>query len=160
MASNRNKFSKKALCVYAIIVFIASATYFLKLPLPQYVTDMLKYYNEVSVVFTILICSLVPFRVYIFSRKRMSVKEQRFRVFGPLVSYISEPLYDVALFYSALFILHTVFEKGLPLDPLLVLLLVSALLLYESLIDLFKAAREIFYGQSLQNIATEQQRPA
>lgn len=155
MVSDRNKLSKKGLFVYVIIVFIACTTYFLKLPWQQCVTDMLEYYNEVSVVFTIVICCLIPFRVYIFSHKRMSVKEQRFRVLGPLISYISEPLYDVALFYSALFMLHTVFEKGLSLDPLLVLLLVSALLLYESVIDLLRVAREIFYGQSLQNVGTE-----
>jgi hypothetical protein len=156
MVLDKRKLNTKSLFAYATIIFIACATYFLRLAWQQCVNDALKYYEEISVIFTFIICGLIPFRVYIFSRKRIDLGTQKFRTFGPLVSYISDPLYDVALFYSALFMLHTVFQKGLSLDPLLVLLLVSATLLYDSVNDLLRTAREIFYGQSLQHIKTEQ----
>jgi hypothetical protein len=135
-----------------VLVVVACLVYVSGLPWQQCVDAVLRYYEQISTVFAIAICCLIPFRVCIFQQKRINVEKPRFSMLGPLVSYISEPLYDAALFYSAFFMLHTVFQKELSLDPLLILLLVAVLLLYESLTDLFKSVRDIFYVQSMRNI--------
>lgn len=140
--------------LYLAIVLIASLIYLTGLPWQRYVIAALQHYEAATVLFTIVVFCLIPFRVYFFEKKRVDFGMQRFRALGPLVSYITDPLYDAALFYSALFMLYTVFQHELSIDPLLVLLLVSTLLLYESMMDLFRLIREMFYAQSMQNIKT------
>ena len=155
MSDNRGilkKIKKKSLCAYVAIIVLSCAVFFSGLPWQQYVSDVLKYHGQISIVFTLIVLGLIPFRLYAFNRKKTGFLERKFRIFGPLVSYISEPIYDIALFYSALFMLYTVFQNVLSLDPLLVLLLVSVILLYESLNDVFRMAQDLFYAKSLQDI--------
>jgi hypothetical protein len=156
MSVSKGRLNKKSFFAYITIIIVSCLVFIFGLPWQQCVNEALKYYEEISGVFTVIVCGLIPFRLYTFERKKIDLGVQKFRMLGPLVSYISEPLYDVALFYSALFMLHTVFQKGLSLDPLLVLLLVSAMLLYTSLTDIFRMARDVFYVAGLQNITTEQ----
>lgn len=156
MTSSKETLRKWALIAYIFVVCGAILLYVLKVPWQQNIKIVLGYYEEISFCFTVVICFLIPFRLYYVKQNGIVPETRKFRMFGPFVAYIFDPLYDAILFYSALFILHTIFQTELSLDPLLVLLLVSGILLYESLTDVFKLSREIFYARTVKKVAEKE----
>ena len=158
MTSHRKKLNKRSLIAYAIIICGAFISHFiLKMPWEQYITSILGYYQQISLAFGIVVCGLIPFRLLIVKRKGMAPETQRFRLLGPIIDLTLGPLIDASLFYSALFILYEVFQERvqvLSLDPFLILLIVAAYLLYESVKDVFGICREIFYVERTEQAIT------
>lgn len=159
MTSDEKILQKSRLIAYLAIVVLAFFLYVSRAPWQQCINTILGYYEEISLVFTIAVCCLIPLRILAVAQKGMvpeTRKREKFRMFGPLVVFIFDPLYDTALFYSALFMLHAIFQRELSLilEPLLVLLLVSGFLLYESVTNILKLAREIFYVQRTKKVVT------
>jgi len=67
--------------------------------------------------------------------------------FGPIIDVAVEPLVHGSIFYAALFILYKVLQEGLTLDPLLILLVVAGILLYQSVANVISMIIEIFHVQ-------------
>lgn len=153
MTSDRGTLHRWWLLAYLALLIGAFLLYVFEVPWQQFINTVLAYYEEISFWFTFTICCLIPLRILALKQKGMVLETRKFRILGPLVAFIFDPLYDAALFYSALFMLHIIFQKELSLDPLLVLLLVSGILLYESLTDVFRLAREIFFAQRTEKIS-------
>lgn len=152
MTSDRGTLYWWRLLAYIALLIGAFLLYVFKVPWQQCINSVLTYYEEFSLLFTIGICCLIPLRIFSLKQKGVVLETRRFHILGPLVAFILDPLYDAALFYSALFMLHIIFQKELSLDPLLVLLLVSGIILYESITHVFRLAREIFFAQLTEEI--------
>lgn len=157
MTSDRGTLHRSWLLAYVTLVVGAILVYVFKVPWQQCINSILAYYEDFSLLFTIAICCLIPLRIISLRQKGVVLETRRFHILGPLVAFILDPLYDAALFYSALFMLHIIFQKELSLDPLLVLLLVSGMLLYESMTHVFRLAGEIFFAQRTKKIVAVQE---
>lgn len=147
---------------YLIIVVISLLlTFTLKMPWEQNIRILLNYYKEISLCFSILTIILIPFRLYYFNQKGMP-KISKFHFLGPTIDLTIEltfePLIDASFFYSAMFLLFTIFKEratGLWLDSFLVLLIVAGILLFQSISDLLEMGRDIFYVRGMGEVNPE-----
>jgi len=159
MTSHKATLRKRALMAYTILVCAVIFLHFVfKVPWEQNIRILLGYYEEISLCFGIVSCVLIPFRLLTLKQKGVAPETRRVRLFGPFIDLFLDPLFDVSLFYSALFVLNTIFQErahGLSLDPFLILLFVAATLLYQSIKDIYEMVREIFYVQTAERVISE-----
>lgn len=156
MTSTRATLRKRSIIIYAIIVSVAIALYILKTPWEEYVRTLLGYYEEISGCFFILNFGLVVFRLFTVEKKGAVPETRRFRLgFGPIIDLAVNPLLDASLFYSALFMLYTIFQEGLSLDPFLIILVVAGILLYQSVGDMIKMGHTTFYFQTTEKVVRQ-----
>lgn len=159
MFSHRAILRKHPLIIYIIIVFTVSFSHFvLKTSWERYIKILLSYYEEISICFSILSFFLIPFRLYFVKKKGIAPEIRKFRLLGPIIDLTLEPLFNASLFYSAMFILRTIFiERAheLSLDSFLILSVVAGILLYHSISDMYEMGREIFYIQAIKEVVQE-----
>lgn len=151
MLPPRRILRKNALIAYVSIVFLVIFSHFvLKINWEQIIKIILSYYDEISICFYILSFLLIPFRLFFVKQKRIAPEIRKFRLLGPFIDLTLEPLFNASLFYAAMFLLCAIFRErahGLSLEPFLILLVVAAILLYQSITDICEMGREIFLAK-------------
>jgi len=153
--------NRKSLAIYVFLgVALLFSHFVLKIQWEQNIRTALEYYNEFSCCFAFLMLLLIPFRLDSVRRKGIAPETRKVRFFGPIIDLSLAPFYDVSLFYSGLFMLHIIFRErpqGLSLDPFLILALVAAILVYQSLNGAYKLGREIFFVETTEKMIKQEQ---
>lgn len=150
--------NKRALIVYISLVCVFVVFLAFNVPWQEYVRIFLGYYEKICLGFVALSLLLVPFRLHAVKRRGLAPETRKVRFLGPFIDLAIDPLYDATLFYAGMFMFYTIFQErthGLSLDPLLVLLFVAGILIYQSVTDLHKLGCEIFYVQTEKKVGLE-----
>jgi hypothetical protein len=150
---------KSSMAAYVIVACVIILSYFLlRAQMERYVNVILGCYGQLTVCFAIFSFALVPFRLraicWIPNSPTPHIRE-RFGLLVPIIDLVLEPLFDVSLFYSSLFILYAAFEEhmqGLSVDSFLILLVVASILLFQSIKDVYEMSREIFHVDDSQQV--------
>lgn len=159
MFSHRGIFRKNAFIVYVSIVVLSICSHFvLKINWEQIIKSILNYYGEISICFSMVSFFLIPFRLFYVKQKRITPEIRNIRLLGPLIDLTIEPLFNASLFYSAMFMLHVIFQEqdqGLTFDSFLILLVVAGILLYGSISYMYDMVLEIFFIEATEEVIQE-----
>ena len=146
---------------FVLMVAITFVIILLKIPWPQYIRLLLNYHKMISTYFYGLTGILILFRLYYLRQKEMP-EISKFHFLGPRIGHSFEltfvPLFDASLFYSAMFLLFTIFKEGpdgLSPESFIILLFVAGALLFQSISDLLGMGREIFFVQGMGEVNPE-----
>ena len=148
MLSNKASFHKGRFFLFIIAAIFLIILYLLEIPWETHVKFVLNDYKRISGCFFIIVFLVIVSRIVTLWQKGIAPETRRYRLgFGPIFDLFVDPFIDGSLFYSALFMLYTIFQEGLSFDPFLILLAVAGSLLYQSVNDVIKMARKVFYIQ-------------
>jgi len=140
---------------FIFLVIVALVVYLLDIPWENHAMTLLYNYGKISGCFFVIILAAIPFRILTIKQKEIVLKTSNFRLgFGPIIDVAIEPLVHGSVFYAALYILYKVLQEGLSLDPLLILLAVAGILLYQSVDNVIKMIIEIFHVQKAEKPTT------
>jgi len=144
------RWRRRSLAAYSAAVFLVAFSYFLfQREMVQAFKVVLQNYEQLVIGFAILSFALVPFRLRGGNTTINAGAQTKFGLLIPIINLLLDPLLDISLFYAALFILDAIVENGinLSLDSSLVLLVVSSVLLFQSIKDLYDISRTVFTAE-------------
>ena len=141
---------------FIILAVGAISLYLLRVPWEENIRILLGYHEEISRCFLIVSCALILFRLIAFFKTGVPAETRKLRFgFGPVFDLMLDPLLDYSLFYSAWFILSTIFQERmhqLSIDSFFILLSLVVVLMYMSIHDLIRLFRETFYVQRTERV--------